>query len=91
PSAGSDLGASRTRAVRADGKSDWIINGQKVWTTLAQYSDYGIVICRTDPNVPKHKGLTMFWVDMKDPGVKVTPIRQMSGGAEFNEVFLADV
>lgn len=91
PSAGSDLGASRTRAVRSEGTSDWIINGQKVWTTLAQYSDYGIVICRTDPNVPKHKGLTMFWIDMRDRGVKVTPIRQMSGDSEFNEVFLADV
>ncbi len=66
PSAGSDLAAARTRAVQLnDGSGDWIINGQKVWTSIAQHSDFGIVVVRTDPDVPKHKGLTMFWVDMK--------------------------
>jgi alkylation response protein AidB-like acyl-CoA dehydrogenase len=92
PSGGSDVAAARTRAEKApDGSGDWIINGQKVWTTGAQFSDFGIVIVRTDPNLPKHKGLTMFWVDMKDPGVEVRPIHQMSGGSGFNEVFFTDV
>ena len=69
PSGGSDVAAARTRAVRADdGSGDWIINGQKVWTSGAHYSDFGILITRTDPDVPKHKGLTMFWVDMQRPG-----------------------
>ncbi|MCA6302144.1 MAG: acyl-CoA dehydrogenase family protein, partial [Phenylobacterium sp.] len=92
PSGGSDVAAARTRAEKApDGSGDWIINGQKVWTTGAQFSDFGIVIVRTDPNLPKHKGLTMFWVDMKDPGIEVRPIHQMSGGSGFNEVFFTDV
>jgi alkylation response protein AidB-like acyl-CoA dehydrogenase len=92
PSGGSDVAAARTRAVQMnDDSGDWLINGQKVWTTGAQYSDFGIVIVRTDPDVPKHKGLTMFWVDMKDPGIDVRPIHQMSGGSEFNEVFFTDV
>ncbi len=92
PSGGSDVAAVRTRAVRSDdGSGDWIINGQKVWTTGAQFSDYGIIITRTDPDVPKHKGMTMFWVDMRDPGVEVRPIHQMSGGSKFNEVFITDV
>lgn len=89
PSAGSDLAAIRTRA-EPDG-TDWIINGQKVWTSGAHLSDYGIVVTRTDPSVPKHKGLTMFIVDMRAPGVDVRPIKQMSGGSEFNEVFFTDV
>ena len=89
PSGGSDVAAARTRAVR-DG-DEWVINGQKVWTSGAHYCDYGIVITRTDPNVPKHAGLTMFFLDMKSPGVEVRPIRQMSGGANFNEVFFTDV
>jgi alkylation response protein AidB-like acyl-CoA dehydrogenase len=89
PSGGSDVAAARTRAVR-DG-DDWIISGQKVWTTGAQFSDFGIVITRTNPDAPKHKGMTMFWVDMKDPGVEVRPIHQMSGGSGFNEVFFTDV
>jgi alkylation response protein AidB-like acyl-CoA dehydrogenase len=92
PSGGSDVAAARTRAVKApDGSGDWIINGQKVWTSGAQYSDYGIVIVRTDPDVPKHKGLTMFWVDMKDPAIDVRPIHQMSGGSGFNEVYFTDL
>jgi alkylation response protein AidB-like acyl-CoA dehydrogenase len=89
PSAGSDLAGIRTRAEK-DG-DDWIINGQKVWTSGAHLSDYGIVVTRTDPSVPKHKGLTMFIIDMKAPGVEVRPIKQMSGGSEFNEVFFTDV
>ncbi|WP_304186578.1 acyl-CoA dehydrogenase family protein [Phenylobacterium aquaticum] len=92
PSGGSDVAGSRTKAERApDGSGDWIINGQKVWTTGAQFSDFGIVICRTNPDVPKHKGLTMFWIDMHDPGVEVKPIHQMSGGSGFNEVFFTDL
>jgi alkylation response protein AidB-like acyl-CoA dehydrogenase len=92
PSGGSDVAAARTKAVRADdGSGDWIISGQKVWTTGAQFSDYGIVICRTDPDAPKHKGLTMFWVDMHDPAIEVRPIHQMSGGSGFNEVFFNGV
>ncbi|MDF2900929.1 MAG: dehydrogenase family protein [Phenylobacterium sp.] len=92
PSGGSDVAAARTKAVRApDGSGDWLISGQKVWTTGAQFSDYGIVIVRTNPDVPKHKGLTMFWLDMKDPGVEVKPIHQMSGGSGFNEVFFTNV
>jgi alkylation response protein AidB-like acyl-CoA dehydrogenase len=89
PAAGSDLAGIRTRAEQ-DG-DEWVINGQKVWTSGAQLSDFGIVVTRTDPNVPKHKGLTMFIVDMKDPGIEVRPIKQMSGGSEFNEVFFTDV
>ncbi|MBT9472790.1 MAG: acyl-CoA dehydrogenase family protein [Pseudomonadota bacterium] len=92
PSGGSDVAASRTKAERVpDGSGDWLINGQKVWTTGAQFSDYGIVIVRTNPEVPKHKGLTMFWLDLKDPGVEIKPIHQMSGGSGFNEVFFTDV
>ena len=89
PSAGSDLAGIRTRAER-DG-DEWIINGQKVWTSGAHYSDFGIVVTRTDPTVPKHKGLTMFIIDMKAPGVEVRPIKQMSGTSNFNEVFFTDV
>jgi alkylation response protein AidB-like acyl-CoA dehydrogenase len=90
PAAGSDLAALRTRAVR-DGAGDWRIDGQKVWTTLAHLADYGILLARTDPQVPKHRGLTMFVVDMKAPGVTVRPLRQMNGEAHFNEVFFDDV
>jgi alkylation response protein AidB-like acyl-CoA dehydrogenase len=89
PAGGSDVAAARTRAVK-DG-DEWVINGQKVWTTGAQYSDYGIVLVRTDPDVPKHKGLTMFWIDMRDPAVEVRPIHQMSGGSDFNEVYFTDL
>ena len=88
PGAGSDLAASRTRAVWQD--DSWLVNGQKVWTTGAHYSDYGLLLARTDASVPKHSGLTMFWIDMKTPGVEVRPIHQMSGGSDFNEVYLTD-
>ena len=89
PAGGSDVAAIRTRAVR-DG-DDWVVNGQKVWTSGAHYSDYGILLVRTNPDVPKHKGLTMFWLDLKSPGVEIRPIHQMSGGSNFNEVFFNDV
>ena len=89
PSAGSDVAGVRTRAVRDGG--DWVINGQKVWTSGAHYSDFGIVLLRTNPDVPKHKGLTMFWLNMKSRGVEVRPIQQMSGGRDFNEVYFTDV
>ncbi len=89
PAGGSDVAAVRTRAVR-DG-DDWVINGQKVWTTGAQFSDFGIVLVRTNVDKPKHKGMTMFWLDMHSPGVEVKPIHQMSGGSGFNEVYFTDV
>lgn len=92
PSGGSDVAGARTRATRADdGSGDWIINGQKVWTTYAHLADFGMILCRTNPDVPKHKGLTMFWLDMRSPGVEVRRINQMSGESEFNEVFFSDV
>jgi acyl-CoA dehydrogenase len=89
PGAGSDLAGLQSRAER-DG-DEWRITGQKVWTSGAQYSDIGEVICRTDADQPKHRGLTGFVVDMKAPGVEVRPLRQMTGGASFNEVFFTDV
>jgi len=89
PNAGSDLTAAQTRAV-PDG-DEWILNGQKVWTSNAQVADVGLAVTRTNPHAPKHKGLTMFLVDMHSPGVEVRPLRQMTGGAGFNEVFLTDV
>jgi alkylation response protein AidB-like acyl-CoA dehydrogenase len=91
PSNGSDVAAARTSAARAsDGSGDWIVNGQKVWTSGAHYSDYGLLLVRTDPEVPKHRGLTMFWVDMKTPGIDVRPIHQIDGGSGFNEVYFKD-
>ena len=89
PSAGSDVAGLKTRAVR-DG-DDWVVNGQKVWTSGAHYSDYGILLTRTNPEKEKHKGLTMFFLDLKSPGVEVRPIHQMSGGSNFNEVYFTDV
>jgi alkylation response protein AidB-like acyl-CoA dehydrogenase len=92
PGAGSDLGMLRTRAERCtDGREGWLVNGQKVWTSLAQFADYGMVLARTDAEVPKFEGLTSFFIDMRSPGVTVRPIRQANGEAEFNEVFLEDV
>ncbi|NUT42017.1 MAG: dehydrogenase [Thermoactinospora sp.] len=89
PGAGSDVASLQTRAVR-DGEG-WIVNGQKVWTTNAQYADWGLILTRTDVDVPKHKGLTMFVVDMRHPGVTVRPLRDMTGRAHFNEIFFDDV
>jgi acyl-CoA dehydrogenase len=89
PSAGSDLAGLRTSAVR-DG-DDWVINGQKIWTSGAQYSDWGMIVTRTDPDAPKHKGLTYFIVNMKSPGIEIRPIKQINGGETFNEVFFTDV
>jgi alkylation response protein AidB-like acyl-CoA dehydrogenase len=89
PSAGSDVAGLRTRAEKQG--DDWIINGQKIWTSGAHYSDYGILLTRTDPNVAKHKGLTMFFIDMKSPGVEIKPIKQANGQQEFNEVYFTDV
>ena len=89
PGAGSDFAGLGTRAVR-DGE-EWLVNGQKVWNTLAHLADWGMLVTRTNPEVPKHRGLTYFLVDMHSPGVEVRPLRQITGEAEFNEVYLTDV
>ena len=89
PAAGSDLAGVQTSA-RRDGGS-WVLNGQKVWTTGAHFSNYGIVLARSEPEKPKHKGLTMFFLPMNSPGIEIRPIAQMPGGSDFNEVFFTDV
>ena len=89
PAAGSDLAGITSRARETD--SGWVLNGQKVWTTLAQFADFGLLLARTDPDLPKHKGLTMFIVPMDAPGVTVRPLRLMSGSAPFSEIFFDDV
>jgi alkylation response protein AidB-like acyl-CoA dehydrogenase len=89
PAAGSDLAGLRSTAVKQG--DDWIINGQKIWTTGAQFCDWGILVVRTDPNVAKHAGLSYFVVDMHSPGIEVRPITQINGGQGFNEVFFSDV
>ncbi|MFJ9025593.1 acyl-CoA dehydrogenase family protein [Streptomyces sp. NPDC102259] len=90
PGAGSDLASVATRAVRGSG-GEWVLNGQKVWTSVAQHSQIGLALTRTNPDAPKHRGITAFLVPMDAPGVEVRPLRQMTGGADFNEVFLTDV
>ena len=89
PIAGSDLAGIRSRAVQEG--DIWVFNGQKIWTSGAHYSDFGIIVVRTDPTVPKHDGLTYFFVDMKSPGIDVKPIKQISGSSNFNEVFFENV
>jgi alkylation response protein AidB-like acyl-CoA dehydrogenase len=89
PVAGSDLAGLRTKAEKVG--DEWVINGQKIWTSGAHYSDFGMILTRTDPNVVKHDGLTMFFFDMKSPGVEVRPIKQVNGQSGFNEVFFTDL
>jgi alkylation response protein AidB-like acyl-CoA dehydrogenase len=89
PSAGSDVAGLRSKAVQNG--DEWVINGQKVWTSGAHFSDYGILVVRHDPNLDKHKGMTFFFVDMKSPGIEIKPIKQITGGSSFNEVYFTDV
>jgi alkylation response protein AidB-like acyl-CoA dehydrogenase len=89
PNAGSDVAGLGMSAIR-DG-DEWVLNGQKVWTSFAQFADFGEILCRSDPDVPKHSGITAFILDLRTPGVTVRPLKQMSGTADFNEIFLDDV
>jgi alkylation response protein AidB-like acyl-CoA dehydrogenase len=89
PSGGSDVGGLRTRAEKRG--DEWVINGQKIWTSGAHYSEYGLLLTRSNPNVQKHAGLTAFFIDMKSAGIEVRPIHQMSGASNFNEVFFTDL
>ncbi len=94
PSAGSDLANLRTKAAKEEGAregDEWVVNGQKVWSSWAHHADWGLLVARHDPSLPKHKGLSFFLVDMKTPGVETRPIRQISGASDFNETFLTDV
>lgn len=89
PAGGSDVAGLRTRAEKRG--DEWVVNGQKIWTSGAHYAQYGLLLTRTDPNVPKHAGMTAFFIDMKSPGIEVRPIHQMSGASNFNEVFFTDL
>ena len=89
PGAGSDLATAGTRAVRSNG--EFIVNGQKVWTSIAQLSQFGMLLARTDPDNTKHEGLSYFIVDMKSPGIDIRPLKQITGSSEFNEVYFTDV
>jgi alkylation response protein AidB-like acyl-CoA dehydrogenase len=89
PNAGSDLAGLSTRAVRSNG--EFIVNGQKVWTSIAKEAEFGILVARTDPDAPKHAGLSFLLVDMSSPGIEIRPIKQITGSAEFNEVFMTDL
>ncbi len=89
PAGGSDVAGLRTRAEKQG--DAWVVNGQKIWTSGAHYAQYGLLLTRTDPNVPKHAGMTAFFIDMKSPGIEVRPIHQMSGASNFNEVFFTDL
>ena len=88
PESGSDLASLKTKAVKDNG--DWVVTGQKVWTTFAHHSKWCMLVARTDPDVPKHKGLTYFLMDMEQEAVQVRPLRQITGQAEFNELFLEE-